>query len=205
MEAINTFEQLSQRLSRSSLALATSGTNKDLAKNRTHHRRRKTSSSTGHIKHSRSKSAPELSLTPLGPADGNGWVRPKAGRKLSSDSRSSKTSGFSTPRRPSPKTRSPQPSTSTDRNSPTSSGRGATRLQRPLAGPTAKGNNRKSFMSFATDSTKLGEIPEHKWARPAMLEAGQFPVTTYYPLEPYREPEKQRSRFMRFFRRANEG
>jgi hypothetical protein len=71
MEAINTFEQLSQRLSRSSLALVRSGN--ELAKHRTHHHRRKTSSSTGHMKHSRSKSAPELSLTPLGPANTDGW------------------------------------------------------------------------------------------------------------------------------------
>jgi hypothetical protein len=204
MEAINTFEQLSRRLSRSSLALVPSDTDKGLAKHRAHHRRKKTSSSTGQVKHSRSKSAPELSLTPLGVATPDGWVRPKAGRKLSSDSRSSKTSGASTPRRPSPKTHSPQPSTSTDRTSPPNSGQGATRLQRPLAGHPAKVDNRKSFMSFATDSTKLGEIPEYKWARPAMLEAGKFPVTNYYPLEPYREPEKQRSRFMRFFRRGNE-
>jgi hypothetical protein len=56
-------------------------------------------------------------------------------------------------------------------------------------------------MSFASDSTKIGEIPEHKWTRPAMLEDGKFSVTTYYPLEPYQEPEKQRSRFMRLFRR----
>jgi len=204
MEAINTFEQLSQRLSRSSLALVPSGTGKDLAKHRTHHRRRETPSSAMHVKHSRSKSAPELSLTALGPAKTDGWVRPKAGRKLSSDSRSSKASGSSTPRRPSPKTHSPQPSKSIDRTSLPSSRRGATRVQRPLEGHSAKTDNRKSFMSFATDSTKLGEIPEHKWARPAMLQAGQFPVTTYYPLEPYREPEKQKSRFMRFFRRSNE-
>jgi hypothetical protein len=203
MEAINTFEQLSQRLSRSSLALVPSGTSKDLAKRRTHHRK-KTSSSAGHVKHSRSKSAPELSLTPLGPANTDGWVRPKAARKLSSDSRASRSSDSSNTRRPSPKTHSPQLSTSTSRTLPPNRGRGAPQPQRTSTGNAAKIDNRKSFMSFATDSTKLGEIPEYKWARPAMLEAGKFPVTTYYPLEPYQEPEKQRSRFMRFFRRGND-
>lgn len=202
MEAINTFEQLSHRLSRSSLALIPSGTERPLAKRRTHQRRRKTSSSsTGHAKHSRSKSAPDLSVTPLGPAKTDGWVRPKSGRKLSSDSKFSGASGSSTPRRSSPKTHSPKPSTSTQRTSPPSSGRVTTQPRRTPAGD-AKMDNRNSIRSFATDSTKLGEIPEHKWARPAMLDSGQFPIKRYYPLEPYQEPEKQRSRFMRFFRRG---
>ncbi|KAH8791468.1 hypothetical protein BGZ57DRAFT_591245 [Hyaloscypha finlandica] len=202
MEAINTFEQLSHRLSRSSLALILSGTERPLAKRRTHQRRRKTSSSsTGHAKHSRSKSAPDLSVTPLGPANTGGWVRPKSGRKLSSDSKLSGASGSSTPRRSSPKTHCPKPSTSTQRTSPPSSGRVTTQPRRTPAGD-AKMDNRNSIRSFATDSTKLGEIPEHKWAQPAMLGSGQFPIKRYYPLEPYQEPEKQRSRFMRFFRRG---
>jgi len=69
--------------------------------------------------------------------------------------------------------------------------------------PRTRPDNRKSIMSFASDSTKLGEIPEHKWARSAMYEDVnvKFPVRTYYPLEPYQEPEKQRSRFMRLFRK----
>ncbi|KAE9379286.1 hypothetical protein N431DRAFT_540904 [Stipitochalara longipes BDJ] len=199
MEAINTFEQLSQRLSRSSLALVPSGTDKAQAKHRTHQRRRKASSSTGHVKHSRSKSAPDLSLTPLGPANSDGWVRPKAGRKISSDSKSSGTSGSSTPRRSSPKTQPPQASTSTDRTLPP---RVVPQLRGTPASHAINMENRNSIRSFATDSTKLGEIPEHKWARPSKIDAGQFPVRMYFPLEPYQEPEKQKSRFMRFFRRG---
>ncbi|PMD34046.1 hypothetical protein L207DRAFT_534418 [Hyaloscypha variabilis F] len=192
MEAINTFEQLSQRLSHSSMALVSSGTNETHAKHRTHQRRKKASSSAGHAKHSRSKSAPDLSLT----AKKGGWVRPKAGRKPSSDSKSSATSGSSTPRLSSPKTHSSQPSRATERTSPPSS----TRVVPQLRG--TKMDNRNSIRSFATDSTKLGEIPEHKWARPSKLDTGQFSVRRYYPLEPYQEPEKQKSRFMRFFRRG---
>ena len=69
--------------------------------------------------------------------------------------------------------------------------------------PRGKPENRKSMMSFASDSTKIGEIPERKWANPAMFDTGNsaFPITPYYPLGPYQEPEKQRSRFMRLFRR----
>jgi hypothetical protein len=203
MDAINTFEELSRRLSRSSLALVPSSTNKDLAKHRTHQRRRKTSSSTGHTRHSHSKSAPVLSPTPLGPANTDGWVRPKSRRKLSTDSKSVGLSGTSTPRRSSPKTHSPQPSTSTKRTSPMSLERVTMQPRRTTADHTTRPDNRNSINSFATDSTKLGEIPEHKWARPIMVGSGQFPIRRYYPLEPYhQEPEKQRSRLMRFFRRG---
>lgn len=54
-------------------------------------------------------------------------------------------------------------------------------------------------MSFASDSTKLGEIPERKWGRNADLDGGQFTITPYYPMEPYQEPEKPRSRLRRLF------
>ena len=188
MEAINTFEQLSHRLSRSSLALVPS------PKHRPHQRKRKTSTSREHLRHSHSKSAPELSVTPLGPADKEGWVRPKHGRKLSSDSRSCKASG----------SRRSTPKQSTSRESSKSHGRLNSQPRRMPAGLTDRVGDRKSFMSFATDSTKLGEIPEHKWARPTMVQAGKYPITTYYPLEPYQEPEKQKSRFMRFFGRGND-
>jgi hypothetical protein len=202
MEAINTFEQLSKRLSRSSLALVPSSPSKDLARHRNHQRQRKASSSTGHGKHSRSKSAPDLSLTPLRPAKTDGWVRPKAGRKLSSDSKSSRTCNHPMSRHSSPKTPTPQPSNYTGRTSPQSPGCVTTQIQRTPPGYIAKSDNRNSIKSFATDSTKLGEIPEHKWARPPMLDPGQFPIKHYFPLEPYHEPAKQKSRFMRFFRRG---
>jgi len=201
MEAINTFEQLSHRLSRSSLALVPSSTEKAQARHRTHHRRGKASASTRHGTHSRSKSAPDLSLTPLGPANTDGWVRPKAGRKLSSDSRSSATSGSSGPRRCSPKSQSQHPSKPEERSSTPSSTRAVPRPRGTRPDHATATDNRNSIKSFATDSTKLGEIPEHKWARQTKLDAGQFPVRKYYPLETFQEPEKKKSRFMRFFRR----
>jgi len=187
IQAIETFSQLSQRLSRSSLALSPSNPTKHLEKHARKRRARKPSSAVGNPKHTRSQSAPELSLTPLGPATTSGWVRPKHSRKTSSSS-ISKSSGLSTPpKRTAPSEPNPKPAPLVPQYTPP-----------PQYQRTEK---RKSIMSFASDSTKLGEIPEHKWARPAMLEDGKFPVTTYYPLEPYQEPEKQRSRFMRLFRR----
>jgi hypothetical protein len=59
------------------------------------------------------------------------------------------------------------------------------------------------MMSFASDSTKLGEIPERKIPRPAMLnpENKDYLADTAFPLAPWTKPEKPRSRFMRLFRR----
>jgi len=217
MEAINTFEALSKRLSRSSLALVTSSSNRQTQG--THKRKTRHSSSAQHLKHGRSKSSPQLSVTPLGLATTEGWIRPKANRKHSSDSRSSKSSGRSSPKHsntkaptplrlpPSPAPRritapAPQPNAIPN---PSSTPALNTVPQSPpppyLPTKPPKHDQRKSFMSFASDSTKLGEIPEHKWTRPPGLEEGSYPITTYYPLEPYREPEKQRSRFMRLFRK----
>jgi hypothetical protein len=200
MEAINTFEALSTRLSRSSPALVPSSPKKDIQG--AHRRRAKHSASAWHLKHGRSKSSPELSITPLGPATTEGWVRPKYHRKHSSDSRSSKSSERSSPKHSISKPPSPL-------RLPAS--HPPARITAPPSKPSppppylptklSKPDQRKSFMSFASDSTKLGEIPEHKWTRPPGLETGSYPINTYYPLEPYREPEKPRSKFMRLFRK----
>lgn len=214
MEAIHTFEQLSNRLSRSSLALVPS--NKHNEKHR-HKRKAKSSSSVGNLKHARSKSAPQLSITPLGLATPDGWVRPKTGRKLSADS---KASGTSSPKRravpkppPSPQRLSlpaPPSQRPTTQSSPLiprptypMEGTAATPPRRVTTVPQSRPENRKSIMSFASDSTKLGEIPEYKWTRPHMYaDGGNFPTRAYYPLEPYQEPEKPRSRFMRLFKKS---
>ncbi|KAG0646696.1 hypothetical protein D0Z07_6212 [Hyphodiscus hymeniophilus] len=208
MEAIHTFEQLSRRLSQSSLALVPS--NKHNEKRR-HKSRTKVDSSLGTPKHARSKSAPQLSITPFGPATSDGWVRPKTGRKLSSDT---KATGTSSPKRratrqaPSPQRLNipapPLQSPTTHSPPPIPRATHPSQIQtsphhRAMVSQPRPGD-RKSIMSFASDSTKLGEIPEHKWARP--VEGGHFPVRVFYPLEPYQEPEKPRSRLMRLFKRS---
>lgn len=104
IEAINTFEQLSSRLSRSQLSLQNGEAKSMQGKIRNHsksHKKHSTSArkATGvdQAKHLKSKSAPELSVTKtaLGPATPQGWVRPKSRRKVSS---SSSRSGSSSPR-----------------------------------------------------------------------------------------------------------
>jgi hypothetical protein len=196
MEAISTFEQLSRRLSQSSVALPhTSRHTGKPHSSQVGHKRKAKKGSVGQSKHTRSKSAPELSRTALGPATAEGWVRPKPGRKLYSES---KTSGSISPRRTAPREHT-QPTPQRSRPPPALVS--TPLLPSPL--PRTRPENRKSIMSFASDSTKLGEIPERKWARPSMFDVGNsnFPITAFYPLEPYQQPEKQRSRFMRLFRR----
>lgn len=196
MEAISTFEQLSKRLSQSSVALPHKSRHAGKPhSSRVGHKQKAKKGSVGHSKHTRSKSAPELSRTALGPATAEGWVRPKPGRKLSSES---KTSGSTSPRRTAPREHT-QPTIQRSRPPPALVS--TPLLPSPL--PRTRPENRRSIMSFASDSTKLGEIPEYKWASPSMFDAGNsnFPITTFYPLEPYQQPEKQRSRFMRLFRR----
>lgn len=65
--------------------------------------------------------------------------------------------------------------------------------------------HRRSIMSFESDSTKLGEIPERKWANTGVGGAeGGWEPRPYFPLEPYREPEVEKGRwgFRRLFGRG---
>jgi hypothetical protein len=209
MEAIHTFEQLSHRLSQSSLMLPPADRRGEENSKRNHRRKTKKTSSVGHAKHIRSKSAPQLRITPLGPATPEGWVRPKTGRNTSSDSRAF---GSSIPKR----SRVPKSSSSLAQqpSSLPSLPRPVAPIQAIPSSPPAQRlaparlctNKRNSLMSFASDSTKLGEIPEHKWTRPGMLNGGnvQYPLGggACYPLHPYQEPEKPRSRFMKLFKRS---
>jgi hypothetical protein len=59
-------------------------------------------------------------------------------------------------------------------------------------------------MSFASDSTKLGEIPEYKWINQPEYLNGEFPVTAFYPLDqhPSVEKDKPKSRLRRLFGRG---
>ncbi|KAL2074403.1 hypothetical protein VTL71DRAFT_8181 [Oculimacula yallundae] len=232
LEALSTFQDLSYRLSRSSLALPLNPRKPGHKATATHCRKKKGPlPAPAHSKraHSGTKSPaePSISITPLGPATPEGWVRPKAGRKLSTDSRSSGSSTLKHQRTSSKPLALPAPVTitrpaSVTRKSPPPPPPYHSQLpspsslapqvyeSAPVSMPTqhlktqvrvSRADKRKSFMSFASDSTKLGEIPEHKWARGAMPEGGQFPITPYYPVQLYQEPEKPKSRFMRLFRR----
>lgn len=119
----------------------------------------------------------------------DGWVRPKTSRKSSTESAvtSSPAKSPATLALPAPE---PQPTRP---------------RQKALPPPVARtiAQNRKSIMSFASDSTRLGEIPQHKWARPPVLNGQEvkFPVVAYYPLDPPQQPKKQRIGIMRLFKK----
>ncbi|TVY22594.1 hypothetical protein LHYA1_G008768 [Lachnellula hyalina] len=192
-ETIQTFDQLSKRLSSSSLALAPGKQSSDTRHSRNGHRY-KTKKST--VQHTRTKNSPDVSVTR------NGWVRPKSNKNRSSDSKSPRTT--ETKRKAAavpPKAPLPAPQTLLTYPS------GPYPISPPHPPHLSRRETRKSIMSFASDSTKLGEIPEHKWTRPPIVyetggfDGAGFPVTTYYPLQPYQEPVKPRSRFMRMFRK----
>ncbi|CZT03610.1 uncharacterized protein RAG0_10330 [Rhynchosporium agropyri] len=231
LEAISAFQQLSHRLSHPSLALPP-GPRKSNYKSSAAHRGKKITapSSAKHSKraHHSAKSPfePSISITPLGPVSPDGWVRPKAGRKLSLESRSS---GPSTPNKqrssskplaplapsavPCPasvtRTSPPRPTNQSHLPSPNSleshpyKNADVSMPAQPhrLHTHVPRADQRESFMSFASDSTKLGEIPEDKWARGNISEGERFPITPFYPVQPYQVPEKPKSRFMRLFGR----
>ncbi|RDW84591.1 hypothetical protein BP6252_02181 [Coleophoma cylindrospora] len=210
IEAIQAFEQLSQRLSKSSLDLVPANNHSTSpSRHRGGHKRkdRKDSSTASFSsRNTRSKSAPELSLTALGPATTEGWVRPKPGRKCRSASITKVASSTSSsPKRTGHRARPAPPARA--HTTPAAPQKAIMPAVPPPQAPSpasrARPGDRKSFMSFASGSTKIGEIPEHKWLRPSMFETEtiQFPVTAYYPMQPYHEPEKPRSRLMKLFRR----
>ena len=193
VEAIKTFEQLSARISRSSVALSTT---KPKRKTQSSSKGQKAASSrSSGSSHSgrpgpvRSRSAPELSLkqTALGPATTQGWVRPKGqkwGRKRVIDP--------SSPRRKSDPHGPQKPLAAEPTIPPVVKKHAPSPL--PLPGP----DNRMSIMSFASDSTKLGEIPERRGAT-VNPDNQEYFTSTVFPLAPWKRPEKPRSRFMRLF------
>ncbi len=194
IEAIKTFEQLSARISKSSLALP--APKQKLKSQGSAQGRKPASSSRGHgsnAGHARSKNVPELSLkqTVLGPATSHGLVRTKTDKPRSgskSPRKKSEAHGQSTAHEAAPKPSLPDI---------------ASRTQVSKSLSRARPSNRISMMSFASDSTKLGEIPEKKGARQVVLSPDEdgYLANTVFPLTPWEKPEKPRSRFNRLFRR----
>ncbi|KAH8815762.1 hypothetical protein F5884DRAFT_192548 [Xylogone sp. PMI_703] len=224
IETIKTFEQLSVRLSKSSLSLP-SPKKGSTATNHTNHSGQKHKSSrstvsrkkwTGRSKNKSSSS--EVSQSLLGPAKQEGWIRPKTSRKASAESVPSSLSpptATSLSTNPKPKLTpvatsiSPSPlSSSSSSITPTTTPPRPHRKPLVITSKTTR-NKRISFMSFASDSTKLGEIPPHKWAQPPLVEDQEvkYPIIAYYPLDvpPFSQQQqqerKQRGGIMRLFKK----
>lgn len=193
VEAIKTFEQLSARISQPSLAL--SATKSKLRSHRSSKSKNAAASQTsrgGHEKRSRpthSRSAPELSInTAPEPATAQWAVRPKAQKRkgqINPGSARRKSHPHVHPK-----------SLSAESVAFRSDGKHSSSPSPPL-GPS----NRMSIMSFASDSTKIGEIPERKGAQRSPDDDQGYLANTVFPLAPWKRPEKSRSRFMRLFRK----
>lgn len=73
--------------------------------------------------------------------------------------------------------------------------------------------NRISIMSFSSDSTKLGEIPQRKWqpshrslyitttGSPSEEEEDEYNIKPVFPLKPYTVEVKEKGRFWGLFAR----
>ncbi|TEY51453.1 hypothetical protein BOTCAL_0265g00150 [Botryotinia calthae] len=174
-EAINTLDDLSKRLSKSSSSLVSRDT---VNRSKTHRRKR----------HRNPPPTLPTQPTALGPATKNGWIRPKPTKK---DIPKSKT-----------QTQKSTLTKSTHKEKPATS-QSITLLEKQEPPPKTAAENRKSGFSFASDSTKLGEIPESKMAQllassgagAASHDNGSryYPTVVAFPLAPYRaEPPKRR-------------
>jgi len=174
MEAIYTFDQLSTRLSGSALSLTGNRSGKRPKQGQKY----KTQKKLPARRHSDEEAVLSAALA------AKGWIR-KPAKSRTTSSRSSH--GKSAAKRPHPRD-IPQNTTRAD---PVPR---KALIQEDAPNSKRAPERRKSGMSFASDSTKLGERAS------SYIQPSSFPVP-FYPIEPYRPPEKQRSRLVRFFTR----
>ncbi|KAF7930821.1 hypothetical protein EAE99_004071 [Botrytis elliptica] len=178
-ETITALDSLSKRLSKSSSSLVS----RDPATRSPNHRRKRRQ--TPHP-------PPPIPTKPtaLGPATKNGWIRPKPTKK---DIPKSK-----------PQTRKATLTKSTlkEKSAPSQSFTLLEEKQEAL--PKRAAENRKSGFSFASDSTKLGEIPDSRITR-LLPDPGTgtsshnqysryYPTAVAFPLAPY-QPAPRKRRF----------
>ena len=199
---MKTFEQLSLRLSQSSLALSEKSKRERHSSSKKQKRKSaavlRSSIGATHRRHGRPKSAPELPLKQAAgsPKTSQALVlRPKAQEKTS------KMLNLPNKQQQGLEAR-PRQRVQTVSNARETSVAMEDSLLSPKMSSLAR-SNRISMMSFASDSTKIGEIPERKLPRPLGLntEGENHLADTAFPLAPWTKPEKPRSRFMRLFRK----
>lgn len=196
LEAIHTFDQLSRRLPQSTLSLTSSikPSARDAQK-----RRIKRSASAKDAHHPRSKSAPAPAIA-VAAAVASDEPRHRHARQRDPGSSKSSTviSKSKTPRATLDKHRS----TTSRKPTASSNSNNHPRVASPAPGSTRtssrRGRRRHVSGSSRSDSTKLGEIPEHKW-RTTKPRDDDSSLEIAYPLYSYPAPPKQRSRFMRFW------
>jgi len=198
VEAVRTFRKLSLRLSRSSKAKSS---NKNSSKGRGKHGKAKARKPASVPRDELPAAVDPQEVAPVQPdtksANSADTVtktkRPRAGRKASS--RSSKPLADDI-KVPGTSTQDLKPSVSQPQREPHSHN-----TAEPAQHGRRHTSQRISFMSFASDSTKLGEIPERKWARNA--EDSRRHSETAYPLSPWQDEHKPRFRFMHLFKKQS--
>ncbi|APA10651.1 hypothetical protein sscle_06g054210 [Sclerotinia sclerotiorum 1980 UF-70] len=172
VETINTLNELSKRISVSSSSL----TSRDALTETKHGRRKRDQNLVPTV---------PTKPTALGLATRDGWVRSKSSKKGAAKPKTHAGKASVTESRGEQK---PMPSQPVD----------VVRKRDPIPMPRTATENRKSGFSFASDSTKLGEIPEHRLARLLATsehnDTGYYMHTVAYPLAPY-QPEPQKRRF----------
>lgn len=201
-ETLRTFDQLSRRLGNTSSRLTVVTTSDSPRRRSGHASSRSTASSNGSSSNRERGSSSKQTPTP----------RRDAGEDKTAGRREKKSKSSLTPppkrqhhhqqeqyKPPSGKNRA----STSDAVSPL---RSRTPARQPPAVP-----NRLSLASIATDSTKLGEIPERKWTSrhtrrrnsdSSLDESDYYNVAPVFPLKPYETPVKER-RFFGLFRRRS--
>lgn len=207
-EAIDAFEQLSGRLSQSVGALLGRKKNQPRASGKSAGPKASPSrrSMTSSPVHSRPKRASESSVgkTILGPSAPQGWASPRGERSASTKPNSLQAPSHSRLRAPA-KSKPRSHAGSQKSKAKSSSTALPTQARHPLISPSPYvSTSRISLVSFASDSTKLGEIPDRKWPAGNDDDVRKAcPNGTALPLTPSGEDElkKPRSRFLRLFRK----
>ncbi|KAH8908643.1 hypothetical protein BR93DRAFT_966696 [Coniochaeta sp. PMI_546] len=199
-ETLRTFDQLSRRLGSSSSRLTVVTTSTDPKRRSGHSSSSSTSSSKG--SNSGKKDGPSTRKTNRSNQD----VRERKGTGSHEARKEKRSKPTSTPPSQQKPLSGKKRSSTVETLPPLRSQTPARRSPIQTAVP-----NRLSLASIATDSTKLGEIPERKWTsrhiRPrnsgsSLDDFEYYNVDPIFPLKPYESPVKER-RFLGLFRRRS--
>ncbi|KAK3945014.1 hypothetical protein QBC46DRAFT_336861 [Diplogelasinospora grovesii] len=207
VEAIRAIDGLSRRLGSSSPASVVSSSSKTSSNSSSTR-----SKSSRHKRHRPSTSSTTLTRANDGPLPDKASKKPpveKEKEKHKSRSKPTRSPDPPTPSSPRPSRRSHVRPASVEvcDEKPEARRRSARSPKVDGASPTAAASCRMSIMTIASDSTRLGEVPERKW-RPRhttdSCDSDEFNVTPVYPLKPYKPPVKEKRGLWGLFGRKKE-
>ncbi|TPX15133.1 uncharacterized protein E0L32_004691 [Thyridium curvatum] len=181
-EAVRAMDQFSYRLSSTASKRSSSVASSSS---------RRPSKSTSQKRHSRSSSKSSSSLTKARPSKEGAGVLKRKSKSLEHLKKDSVTSS-----------KAPIDVSKARQTTPTPKSHGKSQ-EAHRSSPSRETYHRISIVSIATDSTKLGEIPERKWRRRLEHDTSsdEYNVRPIYPLKPYQQPEPKRKGFFGLFKR----